>query len=112
MVNLSDLDASGARPLGFTLTVALGRDIPKAWLFRFLEGLSRAAKETGTPVIGGDTVGRASGLGLGISAFGAARHWLCRDGMQAGDLIFVDQPLGASLRGICGNSRQGSAGTR
>jgi len=100
MVNLSDLDASGARPLGFTLTVALGRDIPRNWFFRFLKGLAEAARATGTPVIGGDTVGRASGLGLGISAFGAARHWLRRDGMQAGDRIYVDQPLGASLRGL------------
>lgn len=100
MVNLSDLDASGARPLGFTLTLAVGRDMDQAWLFSFLEGLAAAARSTGTPVIGGDTVGRATGLGLGISAFGAAQRWLCRDGVQPGDRIFVDQPLGASLRGF------------
>ena len=100
MVNLSDLDASGAKPLGFTLTLAVGRDVERDWLIRFLDGLADAAKNTRTPIIGGDTVGRATGLGLGITAFGAARHWLRRDGMQTGDRIYVDQPLGRSLRGL------------
>jgi thiamine-monophosphate kinase len=100
MVNLSDLDASGAVATGFTLTLALGRDLEPAWLEAFLDGLGRAARETGVPVIGGDTVGRASGLGLGITAFGSAGRWLRRDAMAAGDRLFVDQDLGASLRGL------------
>ena len=100
MVNLSDLDASGAAATGFTLTLALGRDLDSAWLEPFLDGLAGAARETGVPVIGGDTVGRASGLGLGITAFGTAARWLRRDAMAAGDRLFVDQDLGASLRGL------------
>lgn len=100
MVNLSDLDASGAVPLGFTLTLALGRDLDPSWLETFLDGLERAARETGTPILGGDTVGRASGLGLGVTAFGAARRWLRRDTLETGDRIFVDQEPGASLRGL------------
>jgi len=100
MVNLSDLDASGATACGFTLTLALGRDLDSAWLEPFLDGLARAAEEAGVPVTGGDTVGRAAGLGLGITAFGTARRWLRRDAMAAGDRLFVDQELGASLRGL------------
>ena len=100
MVNLSDLDASGAGFLGFTLTLALGRDLEPAWLERFLDGLGQAAAAAGVPVLGGDTVGRAAGLGLGITAFGDAARWLTRDAMRAGDRLFVDQPLGASLRGL------------
>lgn len=100
MVNLSDLDASGAQPIGFTLTLALGKDVADAWLQAFLLGLGEAAREAGVPVIGGDTVGRPSGLGLGLTAFGHARRWLRRDTLRAGDRLFVDQPLGASLRGL------------
>lgn len=100
IVNLSDLDASGAVGLGFTLTLALGRDLEAGWVEEFLEGLAQAARETGVPVLGGDTVGRARGLGLGITAFGAARRWLRRDTVEPGDTLFVDQPLGASLRGL------------
>ena len=100
MVNLSDLDASGAVPVGFTLTLALGRDLEAPWLDAFLDGLGRAAEAAGVPVLGGDTVGRGSGLGLGITAFGTAARWLRREDMAAGDRLFADQPLGASLRGL------------
>ena len=99
-VNLSDLDASGARPFGFTLTLALGPGIHNDWLDPFLASLGAASREAGVQVLGGDTVGRPSGLGLGITAFGFAARWLRRDGLQPGDRIFVDQRPGASLRGL------------
>ncbi len=99
-VNLSDLDASGARPVGFTLTLALGRDLDPDWLTAFLKGLATAAVDLDVPVLGGDTVGRATGLGLGITAFGHASRWLHRQNLQVDDVLYVDQPLGASLRGL------------
>lgn len=99
-VNLSDLDASGARPLGCTLTLALPPELDPAWLEAFLEGLAEGCTEAGIPVLGGDTVGRPAGLGLGLTAFGAASRWLHRGGVQPGDRIYVDQPLGRSLRGL------------
>lgn len=99
-VNLSDLDASGAKPAGYTLTLALGPEIDGAWLERFLHGLAEASREAQVQVLGGDTVGRPAGLGLGLTAFGFAKRWLRRDGLRPGDRIFVDQRPGASLRGL------------
>ncbi len=99
-VNLSDLDASGARPVGFTLTLALPPDLDPAWVDALLEGLAEAAREAGIPVLGGDTVGRPAGIGLGLTALGRADRWLDRSGVVPGDRIFVDQPLGCSLRGL------------
>jgi thiamine-monophosphate kinase len=107
-VNLSDLDASGAVPAGFTLTLALPRDLDRTWLETFLDSLADAARTANLPVLGGDTVGRAQGLGLGMTAFGHAARWLRRDGLRVGDTLFVDQPLGASLRGL----RKLQAGSR
>ena len=100
MVNLSDLDASGAQPFGYTLTLALGPEIDGAWLDAFLRGLAAASRDTNVQVLGGDTVGRPSGLGLGLTAFGFATRWLRRDGLRVGDEIFLDQRPGASLRGL------------
>jgi thiamine-monophosphate kinase len=99
-VNLSDLDASGAKPFGFTLTLALGPDIDAAWLDTFLAGLATASRQSQVKVLGGDTVGRPTGLGLGLTAFGFAQRWLRRDGLRIGDGIYVDQRPGASLRGL------------
>ena len=100
MVNLSDLDASGARSFGYTLTLALGPEIDSPWLDAFLMGLAAASRETEVEVLGGDTVGRPAGLGLGLTAFGFAARWLRRDGLRPGDQLFVDQRPGASLRGL------------
>jgi thiamine-monophosphate kinase len=99
-VNLSDLDASGAEPFAYTLTLALGPEIDGSWLEAFLAGLGAASREARVQVLGGDTVGRPAGLGLGLTAFGFAKRWLRRDGLQPGDQIFVDQRPGASLRGL------------
>src|SRR3712207_3151941 len=38
-VNLSDLAAMGAAPLGYLMTTALPRDLPADWLTRFVDGL-------------------------------------------------------------------------
>jgi len=99
-VNLSDLDASGAHPFGYTLTLALGQEVDAPWLDTFLAGLAAASREAAVRVLGGDTVGRPAGLGLGLTAFGFATRWLRRDGLQPGDRIFTDQRPGASLRGL------------
>ncbi|MCE1203856.1 MAG: AIR synthase related protein [Holophagaceae bacterium] len=99
-VNLSDLDASGARPFGYTLTLALGPEVEAPWLEAFLAGLAAASREAAVRVLGGDTVGRPAGLGLGLTAFGFASRWLRRDGLQPGDRLFVDQRPGGSLRGL------------
>ncbi|MDR1842140.1 MAG: thiamine-phosphate kinase [Holophagales bacterium] len=99
-VNLSDLDSSGARPLGFTLTLAIGQDIDPAILEQILEGLAEAANYYSIPITGGDTVGRERGLGLGITAFGAATRRLHRNGVSDGDNIYVDNMPGASHRGL------------
>jgi thiamine-monophosphate kinase len=99
-VNLSDLDASGAVPLGFTLTLALPADVEPAWLAEFLDGLAGSAREHRVSVLGGDTVGRKEGIGLGLTAFGRAERWLTRDSVKPGDRLYVDQPLGLSLRGL------------
>ena len=54
-VNLSDLAAKGAKPLGFLLSLALPADIDERWLADFAEGLRSDAVLYGCPLFGGDT---------------------------------------------------------
>ena len=53
-VNLSDLAACGARPMAFTLALALPSAID-AWLAPFSEGLLALADAHGCELVGGDT---------------------------------------------------------
>lgn len=98
-VNLSDLDASGAAPLGYTLTLALPADLDSGWVEAFLEGLAEGSRRWRVPVLGGDTVGSRAGISLGMTAFGAAARWLTRSGLEPGDTLYVDALLGRSAAG-------------
>jgi len=92
-VNLSDLAASGARPLAFTLALALPR-VYEPWLQRFSEGLLRLADAHGCELIGGDTT--QGPLNICITVFGEvpAGQALLRSGARAGDDIWVSGTLG------------------
>ena len=66
-VNLSDLAACGARPLGFTLALSLPR-VDKAWLAGFSRGLLALADAHGCELVGGDTT--QGPLNICITVFG------------------------------------------
>ena len=53
-VNLSDLAAKGARPLGYLLSLALPEHIGEDWLVGFTEGLRADAVLYDCPLLGGD----------------------------------------------------------
>jgi thiamine-monophosphate kinase len=65
-VNLSDLAAKGARPLGVLLGFMLGDD---DWDRRFANGLKAALAHYAVPLLGGDTVSnRGDKRALGLTA--------------------------------------------
>lgn len=92
-VNLSDLAACGARPLGFTLALALPR-ADTAWLEAFAQGLLQLADTHGCELIGGDTT--AGPLNICITVFGETplQGALLRSGAQPQDDIWVSGHLG------------------
>ncbi|MBU3616640.1 thiamine-phosphate kinase [Polynucleobacter sp. JS-Polo-80-F4] len=92
-VNLSDLAAMGARPLGFTLALALPA-VDEVWLEAFSKGLFASAKEYSCPLIGGDTT--AGPLTISITAFGAipTGKAIRRSGAKAGDDVWVSGTVG------------------
>lgn len=92
-VNLSDLAACGARPLAFTLALALP-EADDAWLAPFSQGLLALADAHGCELIGGDTT--AGPLNICITVFGEVPTGtaLLRSGARAGDEIYVSGTLG------------------
>ena len=92
-VNLSDLAAMGAKPLGFTLALALPEPNP-AWLEAFSKGLFAIANQFNCPLIGGDTT--AGPLNICITAFGGIPKdkAIRRSGALEGDDIWVSGTVG------------------
>ena len=92
-VNLSDLAAMGARPVGFTLALALPH-ADSTWLAQFSQGLFRLAQQWECPLIGGDTT--QGPLTICITALGhvPANAAIKRSGAKIGDDIWVSGSLG------------------
>ncbi|MDQ0034096.1 thiamine-monophosphate kinase [Variovorax boronicumulans] len=92
-VNLSDLAACGAKPLAFTLALALP-GVDEHWLEGFSRGLFALADEHGCELVGGDTT--RGPLNICITVFGEvpAGSALLRSGARAGDDIWVSGTLG------------------
>ncbi len=92
-VNLSDLAASGAEPLAFTLALALPR-VDEAWLAGFSEGLFRLADAHGCELIGGDTT--QGPLNICITVLGEVPPGdaLLRHNAQVGDDIYISGTVG------------------
>jgi thiamine-monophosphate kinase len=96
-VNLSDLAACGAEPMGFTMALALPH-IEERWLAAFAEGLFTLADSHGCELIGGDTT--RGPLNICITVFGSVpapagqSQALLRSGAHPGDDIYVSGHLG------------------
>ena len=98
-VNLSDLAAKGAEPLGVLLGYTLGPDDA-----RFVEGLGEVLAEFGVPLLGGDTVSAPAGSAraIGLTALGRAtcRPVPSRLGARVGDEVWVTGALGGAMLGF------------
>ena len=92
-VNLSDLAACGARPLGFTLALALPR-VDEPFLAGFSRGLLALADLHDCELVGGDTT--QGPLTLCITVFGEVPPGaaLLRSGARAGDDLYVSGTVG------------------
>ena len=110
-VNLSDLAAKGAEPLGFLLALALPGDWREDWLEAFAEGLGDDARAYGCPLLGGDTVETLGPLTVSITAFGAVEPGAMplRTAARPGDRLYVSGTIGDAALGLKLRLGQGPA---
>jgi thiamine-monophosphate kinase len=109
-VNLSDLAAKGATPLGFLLGLALPRGWQEDWLKAFATGLKGDARRFSCPLYGGDTVSIGAQMAISITAFGAAPQgrMVRRGGARPGDYVYVSGNIGDGALGLIEWQRQQS----
>ena len=96
-VNLSDLAAKGAVPLGVLLGYPLGDE---QWDRAFVAGLTEALAHFDVPLLGGDTV-RGPRV-LSLTAIGRSAIAPSRSGAKAGDALYVTGVIGLAGLGLAG----------
>src|ERR1043166_8902947 len=101
-VNLSDLAAKGAAPLGFLLAIALTKGFDESWLAEFARGLGEDADAYQCPLLGGDTDSTPGPTSISIAAFGSLPQgtMVRRAGARAGDHVFVSGTIGDAALGL------------
>ncbi|MDD9909783.1 MAG: thiamine-phosphate kinase [Ahrensia sp.] len=101
-VNLSDLIAKGATPLGYTLSLG----VPDRWgnpeFGQFAIGLARDGARYGVSLLGGDTYRSPERLCVGVSLLGSVEEgrYVSRLTARAGDVIAVTGTIGNGALGL------------
>ena len=101
-VNLSDLAAKGADPLGYLLSCAWPTDMKIDFIRSFASGLAADQSAFGFPILGGDTVRTPGPLTLTVTAIGEvpAGKMLRRSGARPGDDLYVTGTIGDAFLGL------------
>jgi thiamine-monophosphate kinase len=99
---LSDIAAMGGEPVAAFLSIALPRDLPQAWVGRFVRSLISLGERFGVTLAGGDTAESPNGILADIIVVGTAPKGkaVLRSGAKPGDRIFVSGELGGSAAAV------------
>jgi thiamine-monophosphate kinase len=110
-VNVSDLAAKAARPLGYLMALAFPQAPRRAWAVRFAAGLLAAQQRFGCTLLGGDTDRRPGPLTVAITAIGAvdSGRMVQRATARAGDLMFASGTIGDAALGLALRLNPGQA---
>ena len=94
---INDLAVMGAEPLGISLSLVLEEGFDKSGLERILDSISHISKETGIPIVTGDTKvvdkGKLDGIVINSSGIGESRSVL-DEKIEPGDNILISGGIG------------------
>ncbi|MGA9981470.1 MAG: thiamine-phosphate kinase [Candidatus Sulfotelmatobacter sp.] len=99
---LSDIAAMGGDPVAAFLSLALPRNLPQAWVEKFLTGLIALAEKFDITLAGGDTAESPNGILADIIVVGTVPKGkaILRSGARPGDRIYVSGELGGSAAAL------------
>lgn len=98
-VNVSDLAAMGAEPLGFLLSIAIPKDLGLDDFKKIIDGVIMACEYYHIPLIGGDT-NEASEIIINGTAMGLAENPVMMDNYNIGDVICLTGDIGLAALGF------------
>ncbi len=100
--NLSDLAASGAKPLYYMLGFSQNENLNEDFIKEFYRGLKDVGNQFNLALIGGDSIGIKDKLCFSITIFGEISKGkaLKRSNAKNGDLIFVSGDIGDAFLGL------------
>jgi len=100
-VNVSDVSAMGARPLGFSLQLFGPPEVREEWWKGMLSGMADLATSLGLPLVGGD-LSRGASIGLAVTVWGqaVAGRFLTRRTARPGDHLFLVGKIGLARAGL------------
>ena len=101
-VNVSDLAAKGATPLGYLMALSFPAAPTAGWMTGFVEGLETAQARFGCHLLGGDTDRRPGLLTISITIIGSvpSGRMVPRTTAQTGDTLFVSGTIGDAGLGL------------
>jgi thiamine-monophosphate kinase len=101
-MNLSDLAAKGAKPVGFLMSVALPAGVEENWLAAFAAGIGEDSKRYDCPLLGGDTDRTPGPISVSIAAFGSVPQgrMVRRSTAKPGDCVVVTGTIGDAALGV------------
>lgn len=101
-VNLSDIAAMGAAPVGYFLNLTLSPDIDDIWIEKFAAGLASDQKTFGIGLWGGDTTKTTGSLTVSVTMIGEVPSGTAvrRSTAAAGDRVFVSGTIGDAGLGL------------
>jgi thiamine-monophosphate kinase len=100
--NLSDLAASGAKPLYYLLGFSKNKNVDEKFIKDFCAGLKESADKYGISLIGGDSVKTTDKLFFSLTIFGQTKknRSLKRSTAKKDDLIMVSGYIGDAFLGL------------
>ncbi len=99
-VNLSDLAAMGAIPLGFSLALTTPRSVPASFWEGFFQGMSSLAGKYDLTLTGGD-LSEGQAISVSITAWGEPEGSVLKRGQtQVGDVLVVVGEIGMARVGL------------
>ncbi|OSQ37857.1 thiamine-phosphate kinase [Thalassospira mesophila] len=101
-VNLSDIAAMGAKPVGVVLAAGYNRDLPEDWIVAFAKAFGEDCADFDVGLFGGDTVSTPGPSFFSLTAFGEipCGRALRRNAARPGDVVAVTGTLGDATLGL------------